>query len=372
MPTVMEKEFGCVPTRRRWWRVLGWISGGAVSLLLVAVLAGTCWLWGWQWGNTKLKFHDSWKAEERAALAAFDAYLRTGYIQELMQYEMPDAHPLYIWLTSAYTRKILAAPVCAQLREIAESGQANLPGVDTMAGRGITPAILAVQNGYFDALKALVLHGADPNACVKGNRQERENLLSPLMAGVYSKPDLSIPWEKRREVAEFLLAHGADINADKRILGLCCHIALARGDASPWLWAVEKGHCVPPELFPFVVTGTEPQLELIEAMLQHSPALANSCDNGRNVLQRVVEHVCCFPEDLPKMEPVLRLLLQYGADPTRTPCGDEDGEAQTWLPLECLQQNPPCLSRRRRDAPPVPQDTPEYAAWQRMCEMLKR
>ena len=40
-----------VKSRRRWLRVLGWIFGGAVSLLLVAVLAGVCWLWGWQWGK---------------------------------------------------------------------------------------------------------------------------------------------------------------------------------------------------------------------------------------------------------------------------------------------------------------------------------
>lgn len=361
----------------RWLRRLGWVAAGVFSLLVVVLLAGACWLWGWQWGNTTLKFHDSWKMEERAALSGFEAYLRTDYIQELMQYEMPDAHPLYIWLSSAYLKKILAAPVCVQLREIAGSGRADLPGVDTAAGSGITPAILAVQNGYFEALKALVLHGADPNACVfitsrNEVETEAETLLSPLMSDNYSRPDFHVPWETRREVAEFLLAHGADINADKRILGLCCHIALSRGDASPWLWALEKGRRVPPELFPFVVTGTEPQLELIEAMLKQSPALANSCDAGRNVLQRVVEHACSFPEDLPKMEPVLRLLLQYGADPTLMPSGDEYGEAQTWLPLERLQENPPGRSRRRKDATPVRQDTPEYAAWQRMCEMLKR
>lgn len=84
-----------------------------------------------------------------------------------------------------------------------------------------------------------------------------------------------------------------------------------------------------------------------------------------------VRLVCSEPAELTKMEPVMRLLLQYGADPTLLPTGDEYDEAQTWLPLERLQQNPPGCSPRRKEATPVPQDTPEYAAWQRMCEMLK-
>ena len=196
-------------------------------------------------GGKELEFHESWTAEERAALVAFDSYLRDEYIEDCFMYEHMDIPQVGKVIVRAYMKKQVAAPLCGQLLQIARQGDARLPGVDLFFYRGMTPAIVAAQTGQFPALKALVQHGADPNAClliVSGDKSiEAETPLTPLLSGNFSDLDMQIPWPERREVAEFLLARGADLNAHQRIVGLCCTVALIHGDDAPWYWTLGAG-----------------------------------------------------------------------------------------------------------------------------------
>lgn len=352
----------------RWLRGLGWF----LLLMLLALLAGACWLWSWRWGGKELEFHESWTAEERAALVAFDSYLRGEYIEDCFMYEYMDIPQVGKVIFRAYMKKQVAAPLCGQLQQIVRQGDARLPGVDLFFCRGMTPAIVAAQTGQFPALKALVQHGADPNACLlivsEDKSIEAETPLTPLLAGNFSDLDMQIPWSERREVAEFLLARGADLNAHQRIAGLCCTVALMHGDDAPWHWVLERGLKVTGEQFGVVMCHPEARLELIEAMLKSTPGLANACDSGRTMLQHLVRDVSYDAESCVRMEPVLRLLLQYGADPAMLPPARADEYIEDWLPLEYLKEHPPCKSRSRKDSA---EDTPAYAAWKRMCDMLQ-
>lgn len=351
--------------RLRWLRGLFWVLGGLASLLTLAVVAAACWLWSWQWGDTSLKFHESWTADERKALVECDAYLRTDYIQAVMAGVVDGTVPSWgATLIYDFMRKTVVAPVCGQLRDIAESGNACVPGVDTIVGHGVTPAILAAQAGHFSALKALVLHGADPNACIDMGHASVscETPLTPLLSGSFAVADNPVPWEERREMAEFLLAQGADINAASRLVGLCCTVALMHGDAAPWFWALEKGYKASGEDFCNLMLQEEVSLELMERMLKAHPDLANACYSGKTMVQHLVESCYYDAERMEALEPVLALLLKYGAVPNRLPAGGEEAdELETWLPRDYLLEHEPA------DAP----DSREYAAWSRLCEMLK-
>lgn len=228
--------------RRCWLRVLVWCVGCLGAFCVLALAAGAWWLWAWKW-TPELKFHESWTAAERSALAEFDAYLKQD-----LQDAVADYAGDFI-LTRLCVQRVYGAPVCAQLREIARTGNAAMPGIDSYLGRGYTPAIVASQQGHYEALLALLRHGAEPNACVRINLDEQENVVADMpitcvLSGPLTYPKRTIPWEQRREVAETLLQLGADLNAGENIIETVCSVALLRGEAEPWFWVIEKGRKV--------------------------------------------------------------------------------------------------------------------------------
>ena len=363
---------------RKFWRYTGYTLAGLLITLLLAAGAGAVWLWGWTWKATP-PFHESWTPEERTALAEFDVFLQKSFVNESLLALMglpEDLHPM----SKALLAKTICGPVREQLRHIAETGDAAIPGVENLVGRGVTPALLASQSAHFGALKALIRHGANPNAGlnIESDDSEPENLvelpLTPLISGKFIHPDKNIPWEERRVIADFLIEHGADINAD-RIIGLCCfmpYMLHEEKDSAPLLWAIEKGYKATGEHLQLMINLEGAQLELIEAMLKSNPGLSNAVDEGRTPLQHLTKIAAVDSQRLGELEAILKLLLQYGADPTLLPTGtDEYDEPESRLPLQILRDNPPIRSRLKADAAPLLRDTLEYATWQRMCELLE-
>ena len=152
---------------------------GSTFTLLLLTLAGTaCWLWSWQW-HSGLNFHESWTAEERAALTQFERYLHTqlaedmGLIydaakltldkateeaeealdeseeeedEESFDTETPEPSGICTRLTAAVLMKLQIAPVDAALHEVAASGKGDpAKQVSTPAGEHVTPALLAAR-----------------------------------------------------------------------------------------------------------------------------------------------------------------------------------------------------------------------------------
>lgn len=363
---------------RKFWRYTSYTLAGLLITLLLAAVAGAVWLWGWTWKGTP-QFHESWTPEERTAIAEFDVFLQKSFVNEssLALMGLPeDLQPVL----KALLAKTICGPVSEQLRQIAETGDAAIPGVKNMVGRGVTPALLASQSAHFGALKALIRHGANPNAGLNIETDDSmpENLvelpLTPLISGDFIHPDKNISWEERRGIADFLIEHGADINAD-RIIGLCCfmpYMLHEEKDSAPLLWAIEKGYKATGEHLQLMINFEGAQLELIEAMLKSNPGLSNAVDDGKTPLQHLAKIAGAEPQRLAELEPILKLLLQYGADPALLPAGtDEYDEPESRLPLQILRDNPPESSRLRTDAALLRRDTPEYAIWQRMCELLE-
>lgn len=362
---------------QKLWRYTGYTLVGMLITLLLAAGGGAVWLWGWTWKGTP-QFHESWTPAERTAIAEFDVFLKTSFVDDALKHmgQPDELHPVM----KAFLAKSICGPVSEQLRQIAETGDAAVPGVEILSGRGVTPALLASQSAHFDALKALIRHGANPNAGLNiADDSEPENLvelpLTPLISGYFIHRDKNIPREERRVIADFLIEHGADINAD-RIIGLCCfmpYMLREEKDSAPWFWAIEKGYKATGEHLQLMINFEGAHLELIEAMLKSNPGLANEVDDGKTPLQHLAKIAGAPSQRLAELEPILKLLLQYGADPALLPSGtDEYDEPETRLPLQILRENPPGRSRRKADAASFQCDAPEYAIWQRMCELLEK
>lgn len=362
---------------QKLWRYTGYTLVGMLITLLLAAGGGAVWLWGWTWKGTP-QFHESWTPAERTAIAEFDVFLKTSFVDGALEYmgQPDELHPVM----KAFLAKSICGPVSEQLRQIAETGDAAVPGVEILSGRGVTPALLASQSAHFDALKALIRHGANPNAGlnIEPDDSEPETLvelpLTPLISGDFIHPDINIPWEERRIIADFLIEHGADINAN-RIIGLCCfkpYMLREEKDSAPWFWAIEKGYKATGEHLQLMINFEGAQLELIEAMLKSNPGLSNAVDNGKTPLQHLAKIAGDEPQRLAELEPILKLLMQYGADPALLPSGtDEYDEPESRLPLQILRDNPPECCRLRTDAAPLQRDTSAYVIWQRMCELLE-
>lgn len=275
------------------------------------------------------------------------------------------------WLASASS--VYTVPGVRPAARDCRTGNAAMPGIDSYLGRGYTPAIVASQQGHYEALLALLRHGAEPNACVRINLDEQENVVADMpitcvLSGPLTYPKRTIPWEQRREVAETLLQLGADLSAGENIIETVCSVALLRGEAEPWFWVIEKGRKVGAPFLRYVMSYHPERMELAEAMLRSTPGLANACHNGRTPLQALAEDaVCAEAETLPYLEKWLTLLLQHGADPGLLPdadAEDPDAESETRLPVEILQE--------ARQGKTKGASGPLREALQRMCDMLQR
>lgn len=185
---------------RKSCRYIAYILSGLMIILLLAAGGGALWLWGWTWKGAPT-FHESWTAEERAALIEFDIHLRQQYAEDIiygMMYyartfrEIKGGEPISPGmaerLAAAYTARMVGAPVAEMLHCFAESGDASAAdSVNFQEFHGITPAIIAAQTGHLKALEALVKHGADPNAIAFSQPDEYtepmefETPISPLL-----------------------------------------------------------------------------------------------------------------------------------------------------------------------------------------------
>ena len=358
--------------------------GGLFLLVGVAVGGSLCWLYGWTWRGELTEFHESWSADERAALRELDHYLRHRLVddairldligvtlsgeaippekQEFMQLfsaadsDLPPreeqqliieawrakAPELSMWqqLKADCIARCLIAPVAEQLVLIAADGQANRPAPESDIGAfilrrmhhyvnvGMTPAIAASLYGNYAALRALIRQGANPNAQVRtlyssvpGDEEEADFAITPLLAGV-SLNYIRSPWSERKPHAEYLLAHGANLNKSPHI-ALCCTADLAlHQQPEPLLWAMENG------LIPGIDTvctiikypGTLP---LLRYVLQNKLVDINDRSGKATAMQMLAGCIAHArtDEELSKLEveEKLELLLQAGANPDIIP-----------------------------------------------------
>lgn len=345
-------------------------------MLVLALAGGACWLWGWQWGSPD--FHESWTDGERAALDEFDTYLCRDFCSDINledAIEEPGGEGWPAAIAAACVAKQYCGPVRAQLHTIAETGRADIPGVHTAMGGDITPAIFAALVGQFDALKVLIAHGADPNACVKiGDEEyatEGDTPMSPLLCGYRDK---RIPWAERRAVAEFLLAHGADLNRHGHIIGMSCTVAHVRGEDEPWIWALKNGKKASGAELINVLTRGELSLPIIEAMLNNSPEAANDNSAAATPLQALAVKIRdAEAEELPALEQVLNLLLAHGADPTLRPAPKEETMSpEHRLPLDILLSKNDFATCGMDGGGCDGEGDSALTIWQRMCEKLQK
>ncbi|MBR5186358.1 MAG: ankyrin repeat domain-containing protein, partial [Akkermansia sp.] len=236
--------------------------------------------------------------------------------------------------------RCLIAPVAEQLVLIAADGQANRPAPESDIGAfilrrmhhyvnvGMTPAIAASLYGNYAALRALIRQGANPNAQVRtlyssvpGDEEEADFAITPLLAGV-SLNYIRTPWSERKPHAEYLLAHGANLNKSPHI-ALCCTADLAlHQQPEPLLWAMENG------LIPGIDTvctiihypGTLP---LLRYVLQNKLVDINDRSGKATAMQMLAGCIAHArtDEELSKLEveEKLELLLQAGANPDIIP-----------------------------------------------------
>ena len=330
--------------------------GSMFTLLLLTLAGAAWWLWGWQW-HSSMSFHESWTAEERAALTQFERYLHTelpddmGLVYEAIEDTMEElanevsaeeeenddettdewtdesnATPkkplgLTTRLTMAVLMKLQIAPIDAALHEVAATGKGDPAElISTPGGDKTTPALLAAQLGDFPALRALINHGADPNVIMTYDGREVECMLSPLLNGMFIN-SRTIPWEQRREMLDFLISHGADLNRSKKMVPLSLNIALqAREEPQVWLWALEHGKKVSTEDFCEMLEAPD-GTPLVEYVLSHQMVNVNDNSGKRTPMQALAEgmyRIVAEALNSSRYEERLDLLLAAGADPNLT------------------------------------------------------
>lgn len=391
-------------SRRRWWRIAAWFMGSMFTLLLLTLAGGAWWLYGWQW-HGGMSFHESWTAEERAALTQFERYLHTqladdmGLVYEAVEDTMEELvnemsaeeeenedeatdewtdeskatpkEPLGLTtrLTMAVLMKLQIAPIDAALHEVAATGKGDPAElVSTPGGGPISPALLAAQLGDFPALRALISHGADPNVMMTYDGREIECMLSPLLNGMFINSRL-IPWEQRREMLDFLISHGADLNRSKKMVPLSLNIALqAREEPQVWLWALEHGKKVSTDDFCEMLEAPE-GMPLVEYVLAHQMVNVNDNSGKRTPLQALAEGlwgVAAEAIETSRYEERLNLLLAAGADPNLTTADTRR------TPLQIMQSR---TDFERSDGMPENScciEGPDIRTrWQMLCDKLR-
>ena len=327
-----------LPTRRHWFRRIGIGIGCLLTTLVLALGCGFGWLWSWTWKGAP-DFHESWTAEERAALTAFDASLRTPLSESLELLTEPTYTATHIFheLSNVIETRNMCADIRKQLHHFACCGHARderMVYIEELGQRiGITPTIMAAGRGHLRTVEALVAHGANPNAVSQLEEQlyhpmELETPLSPIISGHFIG-DVKIPWEERRRTADFLLAHGADINGTKRAIGFACDVALMFGeplDPRPWMWAIDHGKTVSVENLCTMLAMKEAG-ELLERVLREKLVNLNDTSGSRTALQsllislkgRKAPAIMEDPQKSQLLEKRLDMLLAAGANPNLVP-----------------------------------------------------
>lgn len=332
---------------RKFWRYTGYTLAGLLIALLLAAGGGALWLWGWTW-KTVPTFHESWTSEERAAITEFDAYLRQQYAADAVDSMMVYARTfqeimgedsvspgMEERLAAAYLARKVAAPVSEMLHCFAESGDASAAdSVNFQEFHGITPAIIAAQTGHLKALEALVKHGADPNAIAFSQPDEYtetmeiDTPISPLLNGHFTN-GRKLPWEQRRQTAEFLLAHGGNLNTSRSINKLSCDMALMlheQNRIAPWEWALDHGMNMTPNNLGLIATFAEGR-PVLERVLREKSMDINDVTGSGTVLQYLIRVLLrpydeeMWRQEQPEklLEEHLDLLLAAGANPNLIP-----------------------------------------------------
>ena len=303
--------------------------------LMLALGGGYAWLFGWTWKEAP-EFHENWTVEERAALTGFDTCVPGIFHESLNELtaktftamQLSDIAQLII------QTRIMCSDVREQLHHFARCGHARnerIVYVEEQYQRiGITPTIMAAGRGQLRAVEALVAHGANPNAVSQLEEKyyhplELETPLSPILSGQFIG-DVKIPWEERRRTADFLLAHGADINGTKRAIGFACDVALMLGDPldpRPWMWAIDHGKTVSKENLCTMLALKESG-ELLERVLREKLVNLNDTTYNRTALQSLLapligKKASARMEELQLLEKRLDMLLAAGADPNLVP-----------------------------------------------------
>ena len=232
---------------RRIWR---WILRSVLALLLLLLLAAggfAWWLWGWQVGG--LRFHESWSPEQRAELQALYDYHVKGMVwdylsmlekwdetlgdikdsphkeryDEMIKQAFFPLHDFPVFI-QYIDLSIGFRPVCIRmdevLRHVAATGRADYYCADN----NLSAAYIAARCGKLDLVKELVLRGNDPNRPLlilpeKADDEDALRFETVFQAAIACVPYFNgevPPLAQRLELLEWLLAHGADINANAR------------------------------------------------------------------------------------------------------------------------------------------------------------
>ena len=352
-------------------------AGGLLILLIIALGCALCWLYSWTWRGELSNFHESWTPDERAALTRLDSYMRHQWVRDAFspipispdakktkeeedyyklcfntpEHQLPTREEqeriISAWraqapepgfsqrLALAFIARCLMAPVAEQLVEIAADGQAGRPAPQTTPHFfihrhlrehptvGLTPAIAASLSGHYNALRALIRHGAEPNAqlrtlysSIPGDEYEADLPITPLLAGICST-GIRTPWNERKQHADFLLKHGADLNRSP-FIATCCLADLAiHHHPGTFLWAMEHG--LKPDINNFCSIIEYPgTLPLVRFILEHRLVDVNDRSGSATTVQAIAR-AACRAEDMHQLtaleaEEKLRLLLQAGAD----------------------------------------------------------
>lgn len=352
---------------RKFLRFGLWSFITLLALSIIAVGVEYIRTHSWQW-RSDLHFHDSWTKEERTALAQFDLYLRTQFEQdsykeisnissfvELIKLHLSDNETQHgaptpdLWealqlrISTAYMAYFHAAPALQKLRHIIQCGKArNNEYYHTEAMQNLTPTIFAAQMGHTDAVKALIAHGSNPNAIAYMNSDDEarkiecETPMTPFLSGnVWGWKQKQMPWKKRLEVCEYLIKHGADINATKRIIGVVCSIALVKEEyeTEPWIWALKQGKKVTGEEFDLLLSLSN-SLEILKFILKEKRVDLQTIEGTeyaplQTLMEQAGEQMDMEGFSDLQISEKLDLLLEHGAAPNRCHTPVTTGHAES-------------------------------------------
>lgn len=324
--------------RHKFLRTAAWIMGSLFTLLLLTLAGAAWWLWSWKW-NDALNFHESWSAEEQAALTEFNIYMQDKLAEDMGMAAVLDENEnsLITRILADIALRIAVAPINSALHEVAESGKGDPETMVSTPLGSTTPAILATQIGHISALKALINHGANPNAVVRNPKEdEAESMFSPLLSGRFIN-NQKMAWEERRVALDFLVQRGGDINNGNKINSLSLQMALIlEEDERPWHWALDNGKKVNIKDFCSMLDHALPSgANIIERILKEKRVDVNDVGDKRTALQTLAQAMCYAEvEELEQgyYENVLELLLAAGANPNLT----TDNSAST--PIQILER----------------------------------